>query len=554
MADEVPVDYGAFLGLGLMGVLGGLAIALPISSALTEIEGRAAQMITRRALIDGHADSGSALTIVRQSESKKYSFLNKKFYEVYTASTAREGSALDPADPEDRARAERHTASMKGPPLRTPLPGGKLRVTVNEGKWSGELELVPPPAARPPVALFTFLGFGGLGLILLIASRFARQKPGPVALGMVVAPSLLVMEASVMLGLASRSASELLASVDPNAPTVLVPRAPTFAAIAAAVLVSAIFTFLISGTRGQRAWFALRRHRGAYLAIAPALSGLLVLVGIPFVFGVALSLFHHEHGRFSFVGFDNFMDIARAAQSEGFRPGTLPYSLAITVLWTAANVSLHLGLGLILALLLRRVGTGAARIYRVILIIPWAVPSYLTALIFRSMFDPDTGALNRLLGLEGFSWMHHTSTAFLANLITNVWLGVPFMMVVCLGALTSIPEDIYEAAEVDGASRLAQFWGLTLPLLRPALLPAVILGSIWTFNKFEVIYLVSEGRPDGATDILVTESYRWAFERGLAQGGAYGYAAAYSVVIFAVLLLYSWMTSRVAQRAEEALR
>jgi arabinogalactan oligomer/maltooligosaccharide transport system permease protein len=86
------------------------------------------------------------------------------------------------------------------------------------------------------------------------------------------------------------------------------------------------------------------------------------------------------------------------------------------------------------------------------------------------------------------------------------------------------------------------------------LLPAVILGSIWTFNKFEVIYLVSEGRPDGATEILVTEAYKWAFERGAAQGGAYGYAAAYSVIIFVVLLLYGWMTSRVSKAAEEALR
>jgi arabinogalactan oligomer/maltooligosaccharide transport system permease protein len=284
------------------------------------------------------------------------------------------------------------------------------------------------------------------------------------------------------------------------------------------------------------------------------MSGLLVLVGVPFLFGVALSLFHHENGRFSFVGLANFSDILSSAGSEGLKPGTLPYGLLMTVAWTFANVSLHLGFGLFFALMLRRVSTGAARIYRVLLIIPWAVPSYLTALIFRSMFDPDTGAINRLLGLNGFSWMHQTGTAFLANLITNVWLGVPFMMVVCLGALTSIPEDIYEAAEVDGASRARQFWRLTLPLLRPALLPSVILGSIWTFNKFEIIYLVSEGRPDGATDILVTESYRWAFERGLAQGGAYGYAAAYSVVIFGVLLLYSWMTSRVAKAAEDALR
>jgi arabinogalactan oligomer / maltooligosaccharide transport system permease protein len=230
------------------------------------------------------------------------------------------------------------------------------------------------------------------------------------------------------------------------------------------------------------------------------------------------------------------------------------YALFMNVLWTVSNVSFHVGIGLVLALLLQKHAEKASKLYRVLLILPWAVPAYLTALIWKSMFDPDVGAINRLLGLEGMSWMHNTVTAFLANLATNVWLGFSFMMVVCLGALTSIPKDLYEAADVDGATGVQQFFRITLPLLKPALLPSVILGSIWTFNRFEIIYLVSEGRPDGATDILVTEAYRWAFERGLAQGGAYGYAAAYSVMIFVVLLVYGWMTSRVARAAEEALR
>ena len=128
--------------------------------------------------------------------------------------------------------------------------------------------------------------------------------------------------------------------------------------------------------------------------------------------------------------------------------------------------------------------------------------------------------MNALLGLQGFSWMNSFWSAFTANLITNAWLGFPFMMVTALGGLTSIPKDLYEAAGLDGASAFQRFTSITLPLLRPTMAPAIVLGTVWTFNMFNVIYLVSGGAPGGKTDILVTEAFRWAFERG--QGGAFG--------------------------------
>jgi arabinogalactan oligomer/maltooligosaccharide transport system permease protein len=171
------------------------------------------------------------------------------------------------------------------------------------------------------------------------------------------------------------------------------------------------------------------------------------------------------------------------------------------------------------------------------------VPNYITALMWKGMFHRQFGAINGLLaalGLEPVSWFTQFSTSFAANVITNTWLGFPFMMVVSLGALQSIPQDLYEAAEVDGASKWTQFRRITLPLLKPALLPSVILGSVWTFNMFNIIYLVSGGEPGGATDILVSEAYRWAFQRN----EQYGFAAAYSVLIFFVLLGWTRLTRR----------
>ena len=184
---------------------------------------------------------------------------------------------------------------------------------------------------------------------------------------------------------------------------------------------------------------------------------------------------------------------------------------------------------------------------RVLLILPWAIPNYITALIWQGMFQRQYGAINAVLGtlgIEPVSWFSQFSTAFAANVATNTWLGFPFMMVVALGALSAIPRELYEAAAVDGAGPWARFRHVTLPSLLPALVPAVLLGSIWTFNMFNVIYLVSEGKPSGATDILVTQAYRWAFERGQ----RYGMAAAYATIIFVLLAGWTWFLARVARR------
>jgi arabinogalactan oligomer/maltooligosaccharide transport system permease protein len=186
----------------------------------------------------------------------------------------------------------------------------------------------------------------------------------------------------------------------------------------------------------------------------------------------------------------------------------------------------------------------------VLLVLPWALPNYISALIFKGMFHQQFGAINQalqLVGLQPIAWFDRPVTSFLAVLLTNAWLSFPFMMVISLGALQSIPADLYEAARVDGASRWQQFASITLPSLKPALVPAVILSVVWTFNMFNVIYLVSAGMPAGSTEILITQAYKFAFEQY-----RYGYAAAYSTIIFAILLIYGVFQNRVS-RATEAI-
>ena len=184
-----------------------------------------------------------------------------------------------------------------------------------------------------------------------------------------------------------------------------------------------------------------------------------------------------------------------------------------------------------------------------LLIIPWAVPNYITALTWKWMFNTQYGPVNVILGglgLEPVDWLGQSAlTNFAANLVTNIWLGFPFMMVISLGALQSIPGELYEAAAIDGASPWQRFRHITLPLLKPALFPAVILGTIWTFNAFNVIYLVSGGGPDHQTEILITEAYYlFTVLRRI------GLAAAYSVLIFILLLGYTLITNRLTSATE----
>jgi arabinogalactan oligomer/maltooligosaccharide transport system permease protein len=286
----------------------------------------------------------------------------------------------------------------------------------------------------------------------------------------------------------------------------------------------------------------LRASLPAYAYVTHAFVAVLLLVVGPLLVGALTSFFAGKGRDLYFVGLANYIDILTARGGEIFASGSFYVVLLVTLLWTVANLVLHVFLGVSIAMLLVRVTGPLSRGYRVLLILPWAVPSYVTALAWRGMFHRQFGAINAMLaalGVEPVSWFAQFSTAFSANLTTNTWLGFPFMMVVTLGALTSIPKDLYEAAAVDGASGMQQMRMITLPMIRPVLAPAVAMGAVWTFNMFNVIFLVSGGEPDGTSEILVSEAYRWAFTRS----SQYGYAAAYAMLIFGILVVSTRLLS-----------
>lgn len=309
---------------------------------------------------------------------------------------------------------------------------------------------------------------------------------------------------------------------------------------------------------------ALRVNRQAYAYVAPAMIGTLVLVFFPFFYGIALSFTEQTLTNQSkpfwdlWVGLKNYGEILGdfSIVTRGADGGLVwnylnfYWTFLFTVIWTVSNVAFGVSFGLLLALVLNTKDLAFRPVYRVLLILPWAMPNYITALVWKGMFHRQFGVVNQVLamvGIQPLSWFDSPLTSFLTAFATNAWLSFPFMMVVSLGALQSIPADLYEAARVDGATRWQQFTAITLPSLRPALVPAVILSVVWTFNMFNIIFLVTGGQPNGATEILITQAYKFAFEKY-----QYGYAAAYATVIFGILLVYGNFQNRVT-RATEAI-
>jgi arabinogalactan oligomer/maltooligosaccharide transport system permease protein len=334
----------------------------------------------------------------------------------------------------------------------------------------------------------------------------------------------------------------------------------TRAAIAAGLAALAVLLFVGLGG-ASRLLATLRRHRVAYAHVAPAMVGMILLVFLPFLYAIVLSftdqnIYNTDKALDEiWVGIRNYVEILGDFEVAERTPDGLVvdyqnfyWTLGFTVLWTVANVSIGVSVGLLLALVLNTRGLALRPLYRVLLILPWAVPNYITALIWRGMFHQQFGVANQVIQIFGgppIAWFERTGTSFAAVLATNGWLSFPFMMVISLGALQSIPADLYEAARVDGASRWQQFRKITLPSLKPALVPAVVLSVIWTFNMFNIIYLVSAGEPAHSTEILITQAYKFAFEQY-----RYGYAAAYSTVIFGILLVYGTWQNRVTKATE----
>ena len=290
----------------------------------------------------------------------------------------------------------------------------------------------------------------------------------------------------------------------------------------------------------QRRWFLAG-------LLGPTLIIVLLVVAFPFIYNVALSLSNMNiyHLRdWEVIGFQQYEAV--------FSDAAFWSILVKTLIWTAANIFFHVTIGVFLAVLLHQTFVAGKSAWRILLILPWALPQYITALTWRGMFNYEFGAVNlvvsEFLGMSPVTWLTSPFEAFCAVIVTNVWLGFPFMMIVALGGLQSIPENLYEAADVDGASSWHKFRHITAPLLRPVMIPAIILGTVWTFNNINVMWLVTNGgEPNDQTHILVSYVYEAAFTMY-----RFGWAAALSMVIFFILFAFTQTFMKKSQATEGA--
>ena len=309
---------------------------------------------------------------------------------------------------------------------------------------------------------------------------------------------------------------------------------------------------------------ALWEGRLAYLYILPAFLTMAFITFYPIVYQVwmAFTNFELRHLRLQnpeFVGFENFVRVLGGLPIPNYSFGRI---LVFNTVWTFVNVFLHVTLGILVAVALNIKNLPGKRLYRSLFIIPWALPSLVSGMVWNNMWHERFGAVNLLLqelGLPGnIRWLQETQPvinipqiglvlplSFFAVLIANVWLGWPFMMSIATGALQSIPEELYEAALVDGASGWQKLWRITLPMIRPAMVPATMIGIMMTFNQFNVIYFVTGGGPLGLTQILVTQGFNL-----VNQQGWYGVASAFNLIVFLILAVITLITNRISRATE----
>ncbi len=284
-------------------------------------------------------------------------------------------------------------------------------------------------------------------------------------------------------------------------------------------------------------WLDHERALG-YMLVAPVVLLLLGLVAYPFMVAIGYALSNRtlaDAGEF--VGLDNFIDL--------FDDDIYLQTLRNTFVFTAGSVSLRLVFGVGLALLLNE-SFRFSRLIRAAVLLPWIVPTVLGTMAWLWMFNPNFSVINWVLvhsGLmtEGPNWLTDPDLALFCVILVNAWRGTPFMAITVLAGLQSIPQDLYDASAIDGAGKFQRFFYVTLPLVMPVLLTALVLSIIWTFSDFGIVYGLTKGGPMNATHVLATLSY----QAGLAAGNI-GEGAAISLTMLPMLLvLIIWQLRRI---------
>ena len=288
-----------------------------------------------------------------------------------------------------------------------------------------------------------------------------------------------------------------------------------------------------------------KKKSGALAYLTPALVTISILTIAPIIFTIIISFTDYSlysKGNLNFVGLENFTSVL----TGNLRPIFLPV-FGWTIIFAVASTAGCFLVGLFLALLVENPNIKERAIYKAILILPWALPVTIAILSFQGLLNGSYGQINTLLLnlhiiKEPIMWLTDPNMARFALIMVNIWLGFPYMMNICIGAINAIPTEYYEAADVDGASKLVQFFKITLPSIAQTAWPLIISSFAFNFNNFGSAYLITNGNPArtttqfaGYTDILASVNYKL-----ITVSGKYSTASAISILIFILLAAISF--------------
>ena len=283
-------------------------------------------------------------------------------------------------------------------------------------------------------------------------------------------------------------------------------------------------------------------RRQALVYPAPAVIALFLIVVIPIGYNLYLAFTKWTIGLGDprFIGIDNFIEL--------FWDERVLNGLKVMIYFSGLSLTLELVLGLLIALYFHREFRGS-EIVQAIYIFPFAATPVAVALIWRIMLNPEIGVLNYLLtsiGLPGSLWISGAATVIPALVMVDVWKWTPMITLIVLAGLKSLPNDPYEAARIDGANTLQIFWYITLPLIRPVLIAALMLRSLDNLKEFDIIYTITQGGPGIASETLYLYSYNVAFSFFKA-----GYGSALMVVVFLIVLVFNVVMNRMRLSAQD---
>lgn len=275
-----------------------------------------------------------------------------------------------------------------------------------------------------------------------------------------------------------------------------------------------------------------------YLFVLPAIIFMLLIIGYPIVYNIIIGFQNVDvmtikSGTKEFVGFDNYID--------AFKTGILGLAMKNTFIYTAGSLIFQFTIGFALALLFSK-KFPLAKVARGTMLISYILPVTVTALLFKFMFS-EKGIINDLLLnfhfiKEPVKWLLQGNLAIWALIIANTWIGIPFNMILLTTGLNNIPEEVYESCKIDGANSRQQFFLVTVPLLKSSIMSVLILGFIYTFKVFDLIFVMTNGGPVNATQVLSTFSYKLALQQySFSKGAAVANVLTVALLIVSVFYL-----------------